>query len=551
VPVVALPSRGAFNLNTSDLTGPGNENPRRLSAWVSAVDRANADNLFETYCFVDTPYLQQIANNVHGTSADTPFDLSQSSDWTSVVWARTIQPWFDTIPATHLFAPGNGPLVQFGALPSTGFLNASGNLNAMLNAVAKLFTAAYGGSLSYVLDQTWFLADASLANNPLVFGESPWLVPSAGSYGLSTFNGKTLGTVVPGFGTPAIPRHTLDSYHNPVTTLFTGLSNTPLNTQFAVLQGFTDFADSAGFYRSNATDWNTPNEFLNLVRRFDDPRTRTVRLEAEGADRYSDTTPGNSGAAFRRSGDLDVRVLNGSGWAVTGTAAGEWIEFDDVDFSAGNYKFSAEYATGTGQTPGDGPRIELVLDGVKLAPVILPKTANADSFATVLLGQQTMMHGPHTLRLRFLDGLVDLDWLFLEKLDKVSYLHVAAGTYVSATFGGGGRVNYAALGANIWEQFTFDDLNGGALADGDSICLQTWDGLYLTVAGGETITAGERNPGPAAIFTIRVQGGGPLQAGAQIAIETSDSHYLTAGASNTLDASGTSVGAAQIFTITN
>jgi Domain of unknown function (DUF5010)/DUF5010 C-terminal domain/Fascin domain len=543
---VALPSRGAFNLTTSDLTGPGNENPRRLSAWLAAVARANAGNLFQTYCFVDTPYLQQVSNSVHGTPSSAPFDLSLSSDWTSVVWARVIQPWFDTIPATHLYEPTYHPLVQFGPLPSTGFANASANLSAMLTAVANSFSTAYGSTPNYVLDETWFVADASLATNPDVIGSSPWLVPTTSAYGFNGFNGRTVGTVVPGFAEPSIPRHTVDSYNVPVTTLLNGLSNTPLSTSFAVLQGFTDYADAAGFYRSDAADWSTPNEYINLVRRFGDPNTSTVRLEAEGPDRYSDTTAGNSGTAFRRSGDLDVRALTPSGWAVTDTAPGEWIEFDNVELSAGTYNFVAEYATGTGQTPGDGPRIELVLDGVKLAPVILPKTANSDAFANVLLGQQTVSHGPHTLRLRFLDGLVDLDWLFVDKLDKTGHLQVSAGTFVSASGGGGTDVNSGPTIANIWETFTFDDLNGGSLTDGDSICMQTLDGLYVAVTGG-AITAAEREPGPESIFTIHVQGGGLLAAGAKVALETSDSHYLTS-AGKMLDASGTSVGPAQIFT---
>ena len=84
----------------------------------------------------------------------------------------------------------------------------------------------------------------------------------------------------------------------------------------------------------------------NLLRRYTDPKTVTLRLEAEGCDRYLDTTKGSSGAVFRRSGDLDVRTLSGgSGWSVTNTAPGEWLEFDGVYFSAGNYQFIAKYST--------------------------------------------------------------------------------------------------------------------------------------------------------------------------------------------------------------
>jgi hypothetical protein len=546
-PFVALPSRGAFTLTPTDLTGPGNENPRQLSGWAQAVARANAGALFDAICLVDTPYLQQTSNSFHSRPSATPFDLSVSSDWADIVWARTIKPWFDTVPSTALYEPWDAPLVQFSALPSTGFKNASGNLSAMLTSVANAFNAAYHLTPSFVLDQTWFAADPTLTNNQFVGTESPWLTPSTASSS-SAFSyslGATIGTVVPGFAAPAIPRHSQQ-----VATLLTGLNSAVQNSteyNYTILQGFTDFADSAGFYRSNATDWTTPNEYLNLVRRFSDPTTVTERLEAEGCDSYSDTTPGNSGNAFRRSGDLDIRALSGSGWAVTNTAVGEWLEFDNVDFSAGNYKFVAKYATTAGQTAGAGPRLELVFDGVKLAPVIVPKTATADAFVMVSLGQQTVTHGPHTLRLRFLDGLVDVDWLFIEKVDVTLNLQAPGGTFVSASSAGGSDLNYAAPAANIWETLTFDDLNGGALADGDTIYVQSYDGLYVTVGANHVVTVDQRQPSNAAKFTIRVQGGGAFVSGAKIALQTSDGHYLNAGAGKEVDALATTIGTNQLF----
>ena len=33
-----------------------------------------------------------------------------------------------------------------------------------------------------------------------------------------------------------------------------------------------------------------------------------------------------------------------NGWAVTATAAGEWIEFKEINFSAGNYRFPIRYS---------------------------------------------------------------------------------------------------------------------------------------------------------------------------------------------------------------
>jgi hypothetical protein len=59
-------------------------NPRRLSMWVSAIERANATELFKAMCFVDPPSLQVVSNHLHGSAAGTPMDLSVASDWDDV-----------------------------------------------------------------------------------------------------------------------------------------------------------------------------------------------------------------------------------------------------------------------------------------------------------------------------------------------------------------------------------------------------------------------------------------------------------------------------------
>jgi len=315
-----------------------------------------------------------------------------------------------------------------------------------------------------------------------------------------------------------------------------------------VLQDFSSVDQWSGFYRSANSDWLYPNEYLNLVRRYSDPKTRSLRLEAEGCDAYSDTTPGNSGGAFLRSGDLDVRTLDASsGWAVTDTAPGEWIEFSNVDFSAGTYKFVAEYSTSSASSAPK--RLQLILDGARLTPIIATNTVDADAFGTTLLAEQFMAHGPHTLRVRFIDGLVDLDWIFTRKTDSTLSLQVAGGTFLSAQEGGGTTVIANASSAAIFEQFTFDDLNGGTLADGDQVYLQTYNGLYLSVVGG-ALTAAQRTPGTPETFIVHGVSAGDITQGSTIALATADGkNYLTVGAGNVIDGTGTNIGANQTFTV--
>ncbi|HWZ89415.1 MAG TPA: DUF5010 domain-containing protein [Polyangiaceae bacterium] len=571
VTTVLFPTHGAYSLTATDMTGPDAMNPRRLAAWVSALDRAGASGLFQAACFVDMPSLQAVSNNLHAQPAGTIMDLSVASDWNDVIWLRGIKPWFDTIPSTSWHTlrsnPDSGvvnPLIEFGSLPASSFSNGAGHLSTQLSALATAFQSAYNSYPNFVLDSSWFTIEPGLSSNRYVIGKNNLITQAPSSAAFTTYQGLTVGTAVPGFTDPTyystgdpkfhdaslvIPRHTTDSYGTEVVTLVTGLAAGVQNqAQLTVLQNFTDLAQWSGFYRSSAKDWHTPSEYLNLVRRYSDPQTVTLRLEAEGCDKYSDTTPGNSAGAFLRSGDLDVRSLNtGSGWAVTNTAAGEWLEFDQVDFSAGNYKFVIKYSTSG--SASIAKRIQLLIDGERLTPIIASNTVNADAFGTTLLAEHVMPHGPHDLRVRFIDGLVDLDWLFVLKTSPVLSLQASGGTFMSAREGGGSTVTADAAKAAIFERFTFDDLNGGTLADGDQVYLQTFNGMYLSVEGG-VLTAAQRTPGTPETFTVHGMSAGDITSGSTLALATSDGkHYLTVGAGSAVDGTGTSIGTAQTFTV--
>ncbi|HWZ90874.1 MAG TPA: DUF5010 domain-containing protein [Polyangiaceae bacterium] len=574
---VLFPTRGVGSLDAADLSGPGDLNPRRLSSWVDAVARAGSMGSFEAGCYVDTPFLQQIAASLHGAPATTALDLAQKNDWNDVVWLRAIKPWFDTIPASYWWTqdddtPGGrgAAVIQFGPLDATLFANASGNASQMLSFIAAQFQTAYGSALVFVLDSSWFTVDPSVAMLTTVMGNSPDFAAPSTPNAFLRYQGRSFGTAVPGFTDPSYESSTSPNYHSAsvliprkinaadgssALTLEGGLSAASSTASITLLQSFTDYADSAGLYRSAA--WDFPNQDLNLIRRYGDLRTVTLRLEAEGCDRFQDTTTGNSSGAFRRTGDLDVRALaSRSGWAVTDTAPGEWLEFDDVDFSAGNYEFIANYATTDGDrtnTPSS-KLLQLAVDGTKLPPALVPGSANAEDFSAYFLGQATLSHGPHTLRLTFLDGQVDLDWLFLKKTDPLGSLQTSAGTFVSAIGGGNDVLQGRIARASIYENFSFDDLNGGSLTDGDVVNLQAYDGYYLTVdATSGMLSTTARAPDSGAVFTVKsLAGHGDITDGQMIALVTADgAHYLTVGTdmNQTLDVSGTSIGAAQTFVL--
>jgi hypothetical protein len=554
-PAVVLPTRGVSSLDSGDLTGPGDMNPRVLAQWSDALTRASATDLTDAMCLVDSVYLRDVANQFHGSPSDTLFDLSVQSDWLDVFWLRAIEPWFDTIPSNLWFTWSGLPLIQLSKLPNTAFENQAGNLAGLLAAIAQAFETAHGLEPRFILDAYWFTLEPGLSSNPLVMGKSPWLEPPGPSHGFSTLGSFETGTVVPAWeGSTSIARATIDTYDNRVVTLLTGLTAAFSNqAQLTLVQGLNNFDEQAGLYRSTSSDWNTPNEDLHLFRRHVDLRTTTLRLEAEACDASHDAGEGNSGVTFLREGDLDVRALPAGGWAVTDSAALEWIEFRNVDFSAGNYKFIAKFSTSnSGDGEGVAKRLQLVLDGDKLTTIILPDTVNSDTFDATLLALSTVTHGQHDVRIRFMDGFVDLDWIFLRKVDPVLSLAIGNGMFESAQGAGGSNVIASAGAASVYEEFTFDDLNGGELEDGDSVHIQVYDGYYLTADSGTgTVRANRREPGADETFTLELLSGGSVtEDGSTIAIRTGDgAAYLTNGAGDVLEASGTSVGADQTFTV--
>lgn len=561
---VALPTRGVSSLDANDMSGPGNMNPRRLAQWWSAMGRAGAQFNGSALCVVETAFLRDVANAFHGTAAGTPMDLSVQSDWDDVFWLRAIKPWFDTLPK-QAWLDWGGPVIQLGPLQNGYFTNTN-NLTGLLTRLSDDFVSAYGSTPRFIVDDTWAKLDQNVLKNPHLLARSPWLDPTTMAQASLSFSFYTMATVVPGAVDPGyyvkgdphyqdetyvIPRSTKDAYGNDVLTLLTGLSAQD-GASMVMIQGLNDVQHRAGLYASDAEGWATPHQYLNLVRRFADPKTQTVRLEAENCDRYRDLSDGNSGKVFLRSGDLDVRALAGGGWAVTDTAPGEWIEFADVDFSSGTYRFTARFSTSNGGLGKDvDKRIELLIDGHKLAPVILQDTATVQVFDTTSLGEMLVEHGTHKLQLRFMDGFADVDWIFARKLDLHLGLQVQNGMWESAQESGGGEVHSGAAAASIFEDFTFDDLNGGTLEDGDSVHIQSFDGLYLTVASSKLVMATKREPGDDETFQVKLlSGDGVAQEGATIAIVAPDGqHYFTDGAGTKLDITGTSIGTAQTFKV--
>ena len=277
-------------------------------------------------------------------------------------------------------------------------------------------------------------------------------------------------------------------------------------------------------------------------------RTVTRQLQAEGADAFSPTTSGTT--VFRTDG-LNVRALTGSsaGWAVTGMPAGGWIQFTNVFVSPGNYKFPVQYSS-------TAPHIlQLSIDGVALPSVAVPSTGNMNTFNTLYLGSKALTAGTHNVKLTWVDGSVDVDWIFMKKYDPMmSFKSSSTNCYLTANEGGNNTIVSNRTTAGVWENFSVDDQSGaGTVSSGDAVNLQAYDGLYITADGngGSTLEVNRLVPGAYEKWTIqRIGGSGALANGDQVAFKSDDgTHYLTVVNGTTVNDTGTSIGSAQTFTI--
>lgn len=549
VHVVMAHGRGCYDPNTGT-SGNGNMCPRVLSNLVDAINRAGVSSVIRLGMFDDTGAYPGARNAFLGLPSGTPFDLSDQYSWDEVIWKRNIRVWFDTIPSSLWFRLDGKPVIAFWSLADAFFSNQAGNASRLLDFLRSSFVSRYGESPLFMLDKTWIDEDSTITTSH-AYGVNTWFNPSVSNFSYYTWNGRDFGATVPGFRDPNNPPGCGAGCREQLRLDGAALSNAlqtgyDRRARFTLLEGWTDIAESAGYYRSGT--WRYPSQYINVVREFADRRTKTLRLQAEAADAFSDATPGNAGGAFRDS-DLDVRTIPGSGWAVGWTDPNEWIQFKEVPLSEGTYRFSARASSG-----GSGKRARLEVDGVSLGSVTVPFGGGWDVFDTFSLGSKFVSHGRHSLVVVFETGQTDLDWIFVKKIDPAVGFRTDNGHYIVAESGGGERVYANRTAQGAWETFTLADMNGGSLQSGDPIRLQAYNGYYVVaeLGGGDTVNANRQSPGAWEEFRIiRVNGPGVVVSGDRVALQTINNYYVVAegGGGDVVNANRTAIGAWETFTI--
>ena len=141
-----------------------------------------------------------------------------------------------------------------------------------------------------------------------------------------------------------------------------------------------------------------------------------LRVQAEDFDTggegvaYHELTTANLGGQYRLSEAVDIETTTdtGRGYDVTGTSAGEWLEYTIRVQVPGYYNLSLRYAT-----PTNGCAVQITGNGHdRTGSWTLPGTGSASTWMTVT--QQVLLEsGRQKMRLSILNGGFNLNWFEL------------------------------------------------------------------------------------------------------------------------------------------
>lgn len=389
---------------------------RKLSGLVDAINRRGVGAQLKISALDDTPASMTDKKNAfkHGTGGyNPPFDVGDA-DGTgeggySYMWDHNLRAFFQAVPDSLRFKIDGRPVVYEWAMGDFAFTNqGNGNLKKLIEYVRQRAQAEFGVNPYFIVDQSWLSEDPTVAT--VVDGVHGWF-PVPGGRSVTTFNGNNFGVAVPSFRfVVGSTNMNIDPNHGQ--TFIDNLNATVPNSLVTLVEGFTDWEENAATWRGRegayaATKYDYPNQMINILRKFSrNPFPSQLRIEAESADAYSDTTSGSATGVYR-DGSMDVEATGdaGGGWNVGYTEAGEWLEWQEIPLQ-GTVTMKARVAS-----PLTGKRIRFVIDGVAGTTVTVPNTGNWQTYQTINAGTFSFGAGTyHTVRLEMLDGGINLNY---------------------------------------------------------------------------------------------------------------------------------------------
>lgn len=464
---------------TSGTSGRGDMCPRWLTKYVDAAKRAGAENILKAGYFDDT-------GNYPNAAGVSRFDLANTRNWT-YFWDHRMKIWFDTVPKNMWYLLDGKPVIVFWNLKNSSFINQQGNASKLLTWLKNNFIARYGMEPAFILEDDWFQNDTTISKSQAT-GVHSWFSPktdiASSIYTYTDFNGAKWGALAPAYSKTDRTVSRRDG-----ATLDLALAK-GLGAKFIIMESWTNWAENAGFYRSNS--WSYPNQYIGITRKYAEPEPQTLRFQAEAADRFNNPGNTNQGGQYADRG-LDVgRLADGSGWYVGWIKAGEWLEYENIQLAKDTYRFTARIATDS-----PGKKMHLVVGNVSLPAVELPNTGGLGSYQLVHLGEVPLDAGVQNVRLVFdTSGGLNVDWFFLKRggaspspvVDPNAYYNVRAkisGKVLdvegASTANGANVQQWALYSANDNQKWQFKDAG-----DGYYYVVAKHSGKVLDVKGAST-----------------------------------------------------------------
>lgn len=132
-----------------------------------------------------------------------------------------------------------------------------------------------------------------------------------------------------------------------------------------------------------------------------------VVFQAEDYNAFYDTTPGNTGGAYRGD-DVDIEAAAGGGYNVGWIEATEWLAYNSVNFpTSGSYTIRLQVASLNG---GGSASIDLNGGSIVLGTVNIPSTGGWQNWQTVSINA-TVNAGTYNLGVYALAGGWNFNWI--------------------------------------------------------------------------------------------------------------------------------------------
>jgi DNA-binding beta-propeller fold protein YncE len=183
------------------------------------------------------------------------------------------------------------------------------------------------------------------------------------------------------------------------------------NGQGTSLNAVLNSASHGGTNTLSSGDRTNLEQYLLQLDSFQQGVQIPARLEAEHYARANELSPSaNSGGQCNRGDGVDMETTGDSQGGVCNIGyaqAGEWVEFDVYNATAGTFSIVARVANGS----GSNKTFRIEHDGVDISGTVTVPTSGWQTYADYTTNNVSLPAGSHTLRFVWITGDLNLNFI--------------------------------------------------------------------------------------------------------------------------------------------